>query len=187
MPGRPARADDLSIGTSSASWIDATPARIMRPMWRAATHINGPLACPSGSYSVCPTAQHPSYDRGKKRAEQGQSAQQLTIRIFVVDPYSPLPCDVDEIMNGRRCRTSLTRMIHEPCCCNRQSAATASLQQRESHLTLHRAARLRIGSSRFRAPVSRRNSANFRRTVIINAGEGRRSVGLTPWELNVIA
>ena len=65
---------------------------------------------------------------------------------------------------------SLTRIIHEHFCCNRRSAATTSFRPAGSPLGPHRTARVRIGSSRLRAPVSRRASSMSQRTVMNNAG-----------------
>ncbi len=86
----------------------------------------------------------------------------------------------------------LTRIIHEPFCCNRRSAVPTALRSagspfRSGRLTdsaartdvalfLHRAvcpqrtARVRLGPSRLRAPASRRGLAISRRTVMNNVG-----------------
>ena len=64
----------------------------------------------------------------------------------------------------------LTRIIHEHFCCNRRSASTTNLRPAGSPSDPHSTARVRIGSSRLRAPVSRRGLSISQRTVMNNAG-----------------
>ena len=67
-------------------------------------------------------------------------------------------------------RQGLTRIIHEHFCCNRRFTATTGLRPADSPPDPQRTARVRVGSSRLRAPVSPRDSAISRRTVMNNAG-----------------
>ncbi len=70
----------------------------------------------------------------------------------------------------------LARIIHERFYCNRGFAAATSLLAaaaaggRARRLVPQRTAQVRLGPSRLHAPVSRRDSAISRRTVMNNAG-----------------
>jgi len=96
---------------------------------------------------------------GTRHSSQALQHRPDLLRYFI--RHSPLFCVSTRTLV---IQDSIARIIHERFCCNRRSAAATSLWPAGS------IARVRIGSSRLRAPVSRRGSAISRRTVMNNAG-----------------